>query len=502
MFKWLKRFAKPQAPRYAPVRAYYDAAQTTPEFQNYWAQADAFDADSANSSDVRLTLMKRSRYEVANNGYADGIAQTYATDLVGCGPTLRMQTNSTGFNQMVEASWVLWCKEVQLRRKLWCMTHAKHVDGEAFGVIRRNKRLKHPIKLDVVLHEADQVSTPYLAWGDDNYIDGIKFDEFGNPLWYDLLKYHPGSVNNWSVDMNPERIPANRMLHWFKLRRPGQHRGVPECASTLQVGASSRRMREATVSAVETAASLGGVLLKTGYTPDQTEQIAPLSTSELQRKMMTALPAGWDAMQMDSKHPNAQYAEFLRSQINELARPKNMPYNKAACDSSSYNYASGRLDHQTYYGALDVEREDCNDLVLDPLFAVWFDAAILYFGWLGGDPEAVGAGARWHLWDWPNHQVADIKAEAQANQQKLASGQFLLPRLYAEAGLDFEDEIQLAAPMFGVTPEELRKRLLDASIPAPKSAEKPAAEQDAPEDVAAGILLNRLNGHLNGVPHG
>jgi hypothetical protein len=38
----------------------------------------------------------------------------------------------------------------------------------------------------------------------------------------------------------------------------------------------------------------------------------------------------------------------------------------AACDSISYNYASGRLDHQTYFIALDVERENANVLVVDP----------------------------------------------------------------------------------------------------------------------------------------
>ena len=49
-----------------------------------------------------------------------------------------------------------------------------------------------------------------------------------------------------------ERIAADRVLHWFKMRRPGQHRGVPECASTLNTGAAARRWREATLAAAET----------------------------------------------------------------------------------------------------------------------------------------------------------------------------------------------------------------------------------------------------------
>jgi hypothetical protein len=63
--------------RYTQLRATYDAARTTDEFKNYWANADTYDADSANSREVRQTLVSRSRYEIGNNGYADGIAQTW-----------------------------------------------------------------------------------------------------------------------------------------------------------------------------------------------------------------------------------------------------------------------------------------------------------------------------------------------------------------------------------------------------------------------------------------
>jgi len=181
--------------RYSQLRATYDAARTTDEFKNYWANADTYDADSANSREVRQTLVSRSRYEIGNNGYADGIAQTYATDLVGLGPNLRMQSNSAGFNRMVEFEWALWTKAVQFRRKFWTMAHAKFGDGEAFGLLRRNPRVKHPLKLDVVLYECEQCQTPFLPYGVAGYIDGIKFDEFGNPVYYDILHGHPGAVN-------------------------------------------------------------------------------------------------------------------------------------------------------------------------------------------------------------------------------------------------------------------------------------------------------------------
>ena len=42
-----------------------------------------------------------------------------------------------------------------------------------------------------------------------------------------------------------------------------------------------------------------------------------------------------------------------------------MPFNVAACNSSGYNYASGRLDHQTYFKSIRVEQEHLACVVLD-----------------------------------------------------------------------------------------------------------------------------------------
>lgn len=504
MFRSFRREApKPDAKaaawmeRYARLRASYDAARTSDEYKRIWENADNYDADSANSKEVRHTLIKRSRYEVASNGFSDGIAQTYANDLVGAGPTLRMQTGSENFNRLIEVTWNQWTRAIGFRRKLWTMAHAKHVDGEAFAVLHRNPRVNHPIALDAVLYEAEQCQTPYLPWGDPYRIDGIRFDRFGNPELYEFLKYHPGSTSIPNLNLETESIDAKRVLHWFKQRRPGQHRGVPECSSTLNLGAAARRYREATLGAAETAADFT-LFLKTQFQPDSAEMeyAADFSTQEIAKRMMTALPIGYEPFQMKAEHPTTTFEGFNRSLINEQARPKNMPYNKAACDSSSYNYASGRLDHQTYYQGLDGEREDCNEMVLDKLFSAWFDFAVVKLGWLGGNPDAVSQGAKEHIWDWPKHRVADVESEANANKTKLSSGQMFLHRLYADAGLDLADEITAASTAFGVPEDEIKQRLLDITLPTPKTT--PALQ--AKQEPVVQAILDRLK--PNGVHHG
>lgn len=473
MLKQLRQFVNnifaapapaPAAPKQAIgdhriIRGTYDAARTSDEYKNAYANADRFDADSAHSKEVRHTLIARSRYEIGSNGYSDGIAQTYATDLVGKGPTLRMQTGSPGFNKLVENAWYYWCKAVKFRRKLWCMAHAKHSDGESFAVLRRNPSIRHQISLDLCLYEAEQVQTPYLPFTEPGYIDGIKFDEFGNPLWYDILHQHPGTVRGMTIDMTPEQVSAEFVLHWFKLRRPGQHRAVPECASTLNTGIAGRRFRESTLAAADSAAEFA-MWVKTNQSPDDADPVAPFTTMDIQRRMMNFLPMGWDASQLKAEHPNATYESFTDSLINEQGRPKSMPLNKIKCNSGGYNYASGRLDHQTYYGQLDVEREDANDEVLDPLFRVWFDLAVVKLGWLGGNPEAISEFAKAHLWDWPQHAVADIQTEASANETKLRTGELYPSLLYSKGGRDFEDDLEkMTADYFGEVNEAALKEM-------------------------------------------
>lgn len=482
-----------QTRRILEQRGGYDAARTSDEFKNYWANADAFDADSANSRGIRHTLMFRSRYECANNAYADGIAQTKVNDLVGVGPSLRMQSGSEGLNRMVEATWFLWTKAIDLRPKLWTMGHAKHMDGEGFGVVRRSPTIDDPIKLDVQLVEAEQVQTPMLPY-QDGYIDGIRFDEFGKPIWYDVLRYHPGGSAVLPLDMTPERVPARFMLHWFSMRRPGQHRGVPEMTSSLNAGAAARRWREAVLSAAERAALLT-LMMKTQLTPEVVaDSVQPFSTMDIDKGLMTYLPMGWEPFQAEGKFPTATHEQFHRTLVNEMGRSINMPRNKAAADSSDYNYASGRLDHGTYYDSLDIQRRDCEERVLDRLFAVWFVEAVATYGWFGGRIDNASALLRLHTWDWPKHRVADVESEANANQTKLQSGQVFPHRLFSDAGMDWEDECEKAAESLGITVEELKSRVLDVILP----KQQAAASQPPTSEVLDAVLRPASR---NGVHH-
>jgi hypothetical protein len=60
-------------------------------------------------------------------------------------------------------------------------------------------------------------------------VDGIVLDEFGNPLSYHVLNYHPGDFLH-TMPLKYHVIPVADMIHWFRKDRPGQNRGLPDRA--------------------------------------------------------------------------------------------------------------------------------------------------------------------------------------------------------------------------------------------------------------------------------
>ncbi len=434
---------KAKAPRSLPVtlRARYDAAQTTVENVRHWAMADSLSADSAASPDVRRKLRQRARYEVANNSYAKGIVLTLANDCIGTGPRLQLLTEDSETNRRVEAAFAQWAKAVGLAEKLRTMRMAKSSDGEAFAVLTANPLIDSPVKLDVRLVEADRVATPTGSpWNHfgDNDVDGIILDNFGNPRTYSLLRQHPGDLTNWM--MSADMVPVEAMVHWFRADRPGQHRGIPEITPALPLFAQLRRYTLAVLGAAETAADFAAVLYTDSPANGEAAAVEPMDIVELEKRMATTLPDGWKLGQIKAEQPTTTYSEFKRELLNEIARCLNLPYNIAACNSSGYNYASGRLDHQTYYKSIRVEQTHLAEAVLDRIFAAWLDEAKLLseFAFLRTMDVP-------HQWFFDGTEHVDPAKEANAQATRLASNTTTLAAEYARAGKDWETELRQRA---------------------------------------------------------
>lgn len=484
MLNWLVNLM-PAKPRKAPhgrnvrvLRARYDAAVTTDDNRRHWANADGLSANAANSPDVRRNLRNRSRYETANNSYARGIVLTLANDVVGTGPRLQLLTDNAEANREVERSFDAWAKTIGLAEKLRTMRAARATDGEAFALLTNNPHLATPVQLDLRLVEAEQVATPDFSPLAGGAIDGIVFDQFGNPTEYHVLRQHPGE--SLAIDgRNYDRLPAATVIHWFRTDRPGQARGIPDIMPALPLFAQLRRFTLAVLSAAETAADFAGILYTDSPANGEADAAEPFEPIDLEKRALVTMPGGWKMSQLEAEQPATTYAEFKHEILNEIARCLNMPFNVAAGNSSGYNYASGRLDHQTYFKSLRVEQAHVECVVLDRILAAWLDEASLVPGLL---PAGVGPFADWpHQWFWDGHEHVDPAKEASAQAVRLANHTTTLADEYARRGQDWEAQLRQRAKELALMNELGLASALTTSAP---STEEETDEDEVPAEAA------------------
>ena len=450
--------------RTRPAQAKYDAAQTTSENSRHWLQADHLSANAANSAFVRRILRNRSRYEVGNNSYASAMVKTMAYDVVGTGPRLQLLTPDKVLNKRVETSFRDWADEIRLAAKLRTMRMTRAVDGEVFAVKGSNRTLQSKIKLDLRLLEGDQVADPNDIMSGANPADGITLDRYGNPKEYKVLRTHPGDTfmpSTFDFDV----VPARSMIHWYRVDRPAQLRGIPETTPALSLFSQLRRYILAILAAAETAADFAAVLYSDGPatqgdTPD------PMDVIELERRMATVLPEGWKLGQMKPDAVTPVIREFKREMLTEAFRCMLMPYNIGAGDSSDHNYASGRLDGQGYNRVVTIDRDDCRVFVLHSLMHTWFDLASL----VGILPrELFEAGPVPHAWFWDGRGHDDPVKEEKAIDMRLGNRTSSYAREFAARGLDWEEEFaQIAKEQemmqrLKITPGQVSSRLSDES---------------------------------------
>ncbi len=468
-----------RSPRRGRLRARYDAAQTTPENRRHWRAADSLSADGALSPDVRRTLRARARYEVANNGYARGIVQSLANAVVGVGPKLQMRTDDPAVNETVERAFARWAQAVGLERKLWAMRVAQAESGEVFAVLATNPRLGSPVSLDLRIVEADRVATPAaLLTPDERMCDGVEYDGFGNPLRYAILRRHPGDARRCAADIGEyDLVDAEAVVHLFRVERPGQSRGVPEITASLPLFAQLRRYTLAVLNSAENAALTGGVIYTDAPADADAASVEPMDEVELDRGTWLTMPFGWKVGQVKAEQPTTAYADFKRELLNEIARPLHMPFNIAAGNSSGYNYASGRLDHQAFFKAVRIDRTHLERLVLDRVFAAWLSEAVLIEGLLPQSLRSVDADAP-HQWFWDGFEHVDPAKEANAQATRLAANATTLASEYARQGLDWETEIRQRARERSL----MRELGLEAEAPAMQPAGTGRDDDDEDDD--------------------
>lgn len=431
----------------AQLRAAFDNARHTPESDSFFRNVDAMSINFALNPAVRRTVRTRARYVVANCPYAWGMLDTYATDVVGPWVTVSFPRGGIpeDVRNQVSAAFDAWALKADFWRKLKTMVRAKTTDGEAFATFFTDPTVvdaTNAVALNLAVIECDRVESWTEAIVREDEFDGIRFDKYGHPVAYRILRYHPGDYRALLRNRAGDWVRADNVIHYFESIRPEQVRGISDFVAMLDIPAEQKAYRSSVTTTAINAASVSGVL-STDQVPECFDdddaslgkcamEVKPNTVFHAQRGAFVSLPEGWKLNQLQAQQPTSLYPDFVRSLIAEMARCLSMPVNVAMCDSSQHNFASAKLDFMVYSDKINDVRSVIVTQVLDRVFAKWLES----YAVMNNVNPATLAALRQTEWLFTDRSYADVMKDASADNTRLGNATLSHTTYYARQGKD------------------------------------------------------------------
>lgn len=326
-------------------------------------------ADQLLQSD-RLMLNARSRQTIRDNPYADSISQAHRRNLGYITPRAAARDAKTGkplteFNKALDRWWYLWA-----RRARFCDVEGRKPFGEMQGLaaeefcavgesmaILSYVRRPEMVGLQVQLIEPEQLAIERDRWAltGNDIRGGIEIDERGAAVAYHI---HTGRHPLEGATLEPQRVPADRVIHLMRQRRVRQTHGVTRLASSLGRLRDLGKYDEAELIAAWMEACQG-LIDKTeeedgeddlGFTgaTDGTESMEPGNESPQGKREEVVFEPGMIAKgnyePFAPQHPGKQYEGFTKTQLRAAAAGAGFGYSTVTRDYSQGSYSSQRQE--------------------------------------------------------------------------------------------------------------------------------------------------------------
>jgi lambda family phage portal protein len=331
-----------------------------------------------------IWFRNRSRELIRNNPYAARAIEELAGNVVGTGIVPKAKTGNVALDKIIDAEWPFFADACDTPQRLdfygmqTLTVRTMAESGEAIVRFRprlADSRLRVPLQLQMLEADfLDQARTMGLING--HVMDGVQFDEDGRRTANLLFSNHRGGV----LILNPrggivsQPVPADQIMHVYRVLRPGQVRGVPWLAPVMMAlrdldhycdAERVRKKVEACAKAfVEQVEGIDGDPLGIPGTGPVGQ--APVET--FQPGMVEYLKPGQTA-RFDNPPPAGGYREYKMTELQGIMAGIGLPYELGTGDMSQVNYSSWRGGMLGFRNTVEAHRW----LTLIPLFSmpVW-----------------------------------------------------------------------------------------------------------------------------------
>jgi len=229
------------------------------------------------------------------------------------------------------------------------------IGGDVFALLPSIKRPNTPYTTAIALIPAEQVVNTSDMINTRNLAGGIEVNDYGEPLYYHILKQHPNGLNyekSWQKVKAFDSKGRRLVLHMFEKKEPGQKRGIPYLTPVISLLKVLGDYTEAELTAT-LVSSLFTIFVKSeeGMGLDIEEDESKDVDYSLSAGGVVNLKNGESIETADPNRPNKNYEIFYRAIVREIGIGLNLPYEILVKHfESSYTAArAGFLEVWKYY---------------------------------------------------------------------------------------------------------------------------------------------------------
>ena len=297
-----------------------------------------------------ITLRNRSRDLVRNNPYAAKAVQVIISNTVGYGVMAGLQDQNERRLRAANMEWTSWahsagCDAYGIHDFYGLQALALRTvieSGECLILRETSRDGRTPLRLRIIEPDhLDHSREGFVSGKGSNRIrNGIEYDNDDRPVAYYLYQSHPGDRFSYQVaDYSSVRVPAERVIHLFRVDRPGQRRGVPWSAPVILRMRDLDDYEDAQLTRQKIAACFTVFAVEPDGEGGSTE--AEL-LDRIEPGAIEVLPPGRD-IRLASPPGVSGYNEYVSQVLRAIACGFGISYESLTGDLTNTNFSSGRM---------------------------------------------------------------------------------------------------------------------------------------------------------------
>ena len=371
------------------------------------------------------------------------------------GPGITFQSKADpALRVLIEDAWKRWSEQADITGRLSfpdiCQLAVRQEceNGEFFLILRQSKDPKRFLPFCLQVIESDRLTDLATSPNRQNEIDqGVEYD----PDTGVTVAYWFENDSGKAI-----RIPADQVIHGFKMVRPGQLRGISPFAPGTLVAHDLAEYMDAELDGAKMAARYLAFIEAPDIQAFQTAHGVGVNSDsghredELESAVLEYLRPGEKVSLASHNRPGDNFEPFVKLVLRMLSVSTGVPYELLSGDYTGINYSTMRVCRNDLAQALKVPQGRMISQLCTPVFREVMNQAVLtgkvQLPGYWNDPRKFQA-CKWIV---PGMEPIDPLKESKAHVEQLDSLLRSPQEIAAARGRDYEeilDEIEQAEDM-------------------------------------------------------